>query len=302
MPFLDAHQHCPGRRVLMSTPTANGATAMSSYKTILVQLDLDEPAEPRLQFGRDLARRFDADLVAFTAAAAELIVPVGDNGMGAAEAMRLRAEDIENRLKASEAGVRRFAGDDRRVSWIGALADPSTSLAIHARAADLVVLGPGLRKASRTRGVSDPGSVILSAGRPVLLPAESLAPVRPDSVVVAWKDTREARRAVADAMPFLTAAKQVAVVTVEEETVRDATASAADVVRFLSRHGVSARPVVVEVGARQTVDALEEIAAEIGADLVVAGGYGHSRLREWAFGGVTRSLLGEGKVHRLFSN
>src|SRR6185369_6640135 len=124
-------------------------------------------------------------------------------------------------------------------------ADPSMSVAVHARAADLVVLGPGLRKASRSRGVCDPGSVILSAGRPVLLPAENLAPVRADGVVVAWKDTREARRAIADAMPFLAAAKQVAVVTVEEESVLDAKASAAAVVSFLSRHGVSASPVVV---------------------------------------------------------
>jgi nucleotide-binding universal stress UspA family protein len=134
--------------------------------------------------------------------------------------------------------------------------------------------------------VIDPGSVILSAGRPVLLPAESLAPVRAESVVVAWKDSREARRAVTDAMPFLVTAKQVTVVTVEEEAVQDAKSSAADVVRFLTKHGVSASPVVVDVGAGQAVDALEEIAAEIGANLVVAGGYGHSRLREWAFGGL----------------
>jgi nucleotide-binding universal stress UspA family protein len=272
-----------------------------SFRTIMVQLDLDE-VEPRLRFGHDLARRFDADLIAFAAAEADLIVPVGDYGMAAAEAMRMQTEDIEKRLKAIEADVRRVGGDDGRVSWIGGLGDPSALLALYGRAADLIVAGPGLRNSSRAQGVIDPGALILSAGRPVLMPAESHAPVRLDSVVVAWKDTREARRAVADAMPFLAAAKKVAVVTVEEEAVHDAKTSAADVVRFLSRHGVSASPVVIDVGARQAVDALEETAAEFGADLIVTGGYGHSRLRQWAFGGFTRTLLGEGRLHRLFSN
>jgi nucleotide-binding universal stress UspA family protein len=273
-----------------------------SFKTILVQVDLDGPAEPRLRFARELARRFDAEILAFAAAESDLIAPVGDNGMAAAEAMRMQTEEIESRMKSIEGEVRRIAGEDKRVSWRAVLGDPSAALAFYARAADLIVASSNLRKPSRFLGIADPGSVILSAGRPLLLPAADLAPVRAESIVVAWKDTREARRAVVDAMPFLAAAKEVAVVTVEEEASGRAKASAADVVGFLSKHGVNARPVVIDVGASEAVDALQTVAAETGANLVVAGGYGHSRLREWAFGGVTRSLLGEGRLHRLFSN
>ena len=282
-------------------PLSNDGATDMGIRTIMVQLDLDDPAEPRLRFGQELARRFDASLVAFAAAEADMIAPVGDNAIGAAEAMRLQVEDIESRLREIEAEVRRVGGGERQPSWLGLIDDPSASLGRHARAADLIVTGPASRKPSRSRGVVDPGAVILCAGRPVLVPAEDLAALRGEGVVVAWKDAREARRAVADAMPFLAMAGQVAVVTIEEDAVREAKQSAADVVASLARHGVKAKPVVVDAGASQA-DALEKVAAEIGADLVVAGAYGHSRLREWAFGGMTRSLLGKGKLHRLFSN
>lgn len=272
-----------------------------SIRTILVQLDLEGPAEPRLRLALQLAGRFDAKVTAFAAAEADLIAPFGDNGTGAAEAMRLQVDEIERRLGQIEAEVLTLAGDGE-ASWIGLVDDPSGSLVRHARAADLVVVGPCDRRPSRSRGVVDPGAVILSAGRPVLAPAQSLAAVRAESVVVAWKDAREARRAVADAMPFLVSARQVAVVTVEEDDVGDARRSVADVVAFLERHGVRAEPVVIHDGKATVIEAIEKVAAEIGADLVVAGGYGHSRLREWAFGGTTRSLLGKGGLHRLLSS
>ena len=148
----------------------------------------------------------------------------------------------------------------------------------------------------------DAGGLILSAGRPVLLASSSYAPVKAESVLVAWKDTREARRAVVDAMPFLTAAREVVVATIEEADRREARESAADVVRFLMKHGAKARSEVIDVARGYAPDALVEIAREVKADLIVSGGYGHSRLREWAFGGVTKSLLQTASLHRLISN
>jgi nucleotide-binding universal stress UspA family protein len=274
-----------------------------NFNTILVQLDLVSPAAPRLTFGWELARRFEADMVAFAAAEPTMIVPVGDHGAAAAHAYRLQVEAIEARLKAIEQEFQAITKDDQRASWRALVGDPTTKLALHARAADLVVAAASAAQSpSRSRGIVDPGALILAAGRPVLMPAEDFAAIQTDGVVIGWKDTREARRAVVDAMPFLTEAKDVAVVTVEEEEMKTAKASAADVARFLMKHGVKAHPVVIDVGASQAVDALEAIAADIGANLVIAGGYGHSRLREWAFGGVTRSLLAQGGLHRLFSN
>lgn len=273
------------------------------FNTIMVQLDLEAPAEPRLAFGWELARRFEADMIAVAAAEPNLIVPVGDTGVAAAHALRLQVEGIETRLKAIEQDLQRLTKDDQRASWRGHVGDPTSTLALHARAADLVVAtSADTRSPSRSRGIVDSGALILSAGRPVLLPAHDLAAIQTEGAVIGWKDTREARRAVVDAMPFLTEAKEVAVVTVEEEEMRSAKASAADVVRFLMKHGVRAHPVVIDTGSAQAAEALEGIVAEMGANLVIAGGYGHSRLREWAFGGVTRSLLNQGGLHRVLSS
>ena len=112
------------------------------------------------------------------------------------------------------------------------------------------------------------------------------------SVLVAWKDTPEARRAIVDALPVLRQAKDVAIVEIiEDEPDRLAALSGIrDIGVWLSRHGVVASErVPAEKG--NAAEQIERIASEVGAGLIVAGAYGHSRLREWVFGGVTRRLL-----------
>jgi len=271
-----------------------------TFDTIMVQLDLETPPAPRLRFGWELARRFEADMIAFAAAEANLIVSMGDTGIVAAEVIRHQVEEIEARLKVLEREFQTVTNDNPRASWRGHVGDPTAMLALHTRAADLVVAGSSIQ--GRSHGAIDPGALILSTGRPVLLYADNLDPIRSERVLVAWKDTREARRAVVDAMPFLTQAQHVLVVAVDDVDPAAARESVADVVRFLMKHGVKAHQEVVDVGSAQAGDALAQLAFETGANLVVAGGYGHSRLREWAFGGVTRSLLRETGLHRLFSN
>jgi nucleotide-binding universal stress UspA family protein len=103
-------------------------------------------------------------------------------------------------------------------------------------------------------------------------------------------------------MPFLKQAREVLLAQVAEGDPKAAAESAADVVRFLMRHGVRARAETREAGRSDPAHAVVELAREFGADLVVSGAYGHSRLREWAFGGMTRSLLRDDTVHRLLSN
>lgn len=272
------------------------------FNTIMVQLDVDSPASPRLKFALNLASRFEADLIAFAAAEPHLFVPSDEGGVVAAEMMRQRAEEIEDRLKALKEEFLGVAGDNEKASWQGDVGNPTQLLAMHARAADLIVTGtPAPPVALDHRRIIDAGTLILSAGRPVLFAADRLA-LDAKSVLVAWKDTREARRATVDAMPFLTNAREVVVATIAEGGLKSAQGSAADVVRFLMKHGVKARAEVLELGRAKAADALDEIAREIGVDLLVAGAYGHSRLREWAFGGVTRSLLDRRMLNRLLSN
>ena len=124
-----------------------------------------------------------------------------------------------------------------------------------------------------------------------------------DTVFVAWKNTREAARAVAEAMPFLRRASQVIVGLVEEEGASEqfGIEPGADIGRYLSRHGVGAeiRPINGWVYAGE---ALLNESQRTGADLVVMGGYGHSRFREWVLGGATRHLLTHAAVPVLIAH
>ena len=271
------------------------------YNTIMVQLDIDTQAAPRLTFAWSLAQRFEANLIAFCAAEAHRPI-TGDVDVSAStDAVERQVADIQERLASLKSEFDTFVQDSNRTSWRGIVGDPTRSLTLHARAADLLIAGGSDARASRHRTV-DAGELILSAGRPVLFPAEGQRPVEGESVLVAWKDAREARRAVVDAMPFLTSARQVVVATIEEANRAEARHSAADVVRFLIKHGVKARSEVLDVGRGHASEALTELAVEKGADLMISGGYGHSRFREWVFGGVTRSLLKESSISRLMSN
>src|SRR5262249_36656121 len=170
--------------------------------TIMVQLDIDAAPAPRLNVARALADRFEADLIAF-AAAEPYVVVSAEGGMIASELIRRSLDEIEQRLKVLEQEFEALTKGDPRASWRGYVGDPTRLLAHHSRAADLIVTGapaPGI--ANDYQRTVDAGTLILSAGRPILLTSEKLEPVRFESVVVAWKDTRESRRAVVDALPF----------------------------------------------------------------------------------------------------
>ena len=121
------------------------------------------------------------------------------------------------------------------------------------------------------------------------------------NVLIAWKDTPEARRAVVDALPILREAKDVMVAEIAEDDDKPAALSGVkDVVAWLSRHGVLASGQVPDECGHAAAQ-LGRIASEVGAGLVVAGAYGHSRLREWVFGGVTKELINPSKRCSLLS-
>lgn len=270
------------------------------YNTIMVQLDIDAPAAPRLTFAWDLARRFEAHLIAFSAAQPHLLIPGDMDHTASTDGLERQVAEIEEQLVALKSELDNLTQDSNRVSWRGMVGDPTRLLALHSRAADLLVAGNNIG-VGRLRSI-DPGELILSAGRPILFSAADYRPMTAENILVAWKDSREARRAVADAMPFLVHARQVLVATIEEDDRTGARDSAADVVRFLMKHGVKARSDVIGVGHSDTAEALLATAVEIGADLTIWGGYGHSRLKEWVFGGVTQTLLKDRSMNRLVSN
>ena len=188
------------------------------------------------------------------------------------------------------------------VEWRGSFHFPREVIAAEARAADLVVISSHA-VAEDVYKAFDPGTVLLSAGRPVLVVPDGVSGNPGQRVIVAWKDTREARHAVQGALPYLKMAKHIALVEIAEEVLdRAAHEQLDDVEKYLHRHEVevSSKSVIHPKGS--VADQLMSVATSEGADLIVAGAYGHTRLGEWVFGGVTRGLLQRSDICCLFSN
>jgi nucleotide-binding universal stress UspA family protein len=165
-------------------------------------------------------------------------------------------------------------------------------LVCEARCADLFITGVDHNASlfDMTRHV-DIGDLVLQAGRPVLAVPARANTLNPERIVVGWKETREARRAILDALPLLKKAVHVTVVEIAaKEDLDGARARLEDVIGWLKRHGVVAEPSTWWSSGDDATQ-LNAIAEQRSADVIVAGPYGHSRLREWALGGVTRELL-----------
>ena len=144
--------------------------------------------------------------------------------------------------------------------------------------------------------------MILAAGRPVLVIPRGMRRFQPSNVLIAWKDTREARRAVRDALPFLKQAQSVCVAMANPAASQRADAQIADLVEYLGHHDISVNGQIATVADENEGDILGELARNHGSNMIVAGAYGRTRLSEWIFGGVTRHLLLTSPVPCLFSN
>lgn len=273
-----------------------------SYKTILVHVEPGPGSDARVKLAVEVAAMFDAAVIGV---GAEAFYPVFSSGFAASngaviEAMRERIiADLpiaEERFRSLAAGVK--AG----VRWIGGMDFPAKELALHARAADLIVSSRA-GKHSNTAFSPAASDLVMEAGAPVLFTAEPPKPLIADRVLVGWKDTRESRRALSDSLPLLKRAQQVIVVEIEGD-LRPAAhrADLKDVADRLARHGVKVATEVVTRSKATIADDLEHAATRHGADLVVTGAYGHARLREWMLGGVTEDLLATSSKCVLFSH
>lgn len=163
-----------------------------------------------------------------------------------------------------------------------------------ARCADIVVAGGQSPAFSDAFALASPKDLVMQAGRPILVVPDGVNWLDLRSVLVAWKDTPEARRALADALPLLRKARDVTVLAIPEgdDDRTAAVAGATDVTAWLARHGVTAITRVSEAARNETVAGqLEKIAGDVGASMIVAGAYGHSRFRELILGGVTQYLV-----------
>ena len=135
-------------------------------------------------------------------------------------------------------------------------------------------------------------STLFESGRPVIIvPYIQKAPIKLDRIMVCWDGSRSAARAIGDAMPFLERAKNVEVVIVTNERGKRDEIEGADIGQHLARHGLKVEVTRITHGDLDVADALLSHSMDASADFMVMGGYGHSRLREFVLGGVTRSIL-----------
>jgi nucleotide-binding universal stress UspA family protein len=209
------------------------------------------------------------------------------------------ADAVEQKLKARLAAE--APGTElRRKDVFGA--EVGRVLAVHGRYSDAIVLG--WSKKGRQKDLTRDGtalerdifdSVLFESGRPVILVPETFAATQPPQrILIAWSPEREATRAVHEALPLLQGAELVTILAVADGARIDGEEDAgADIARHLARHSVKTEVKHVPASGRTAQAVIKDEARYAGAELIVMGGYGHSRLSQWILGGVTRDMLAD---------
>ncbi len=275
-------------------------------KNILVHVDATERASVRIRTAANLAAKSDAQVTGV------FVVPdpyIGAYMAGGYVPVEIFEQQRQQALEEAETASGLFeditgkAGV--RAEWRveeGTLADV---LARHVRYADIAVVGKG----DPDDPVKHPhpelaGDLAMTAGRPVLvIPNAGTFDDIGKRVLVCWNASREAARAVQDAMPLLEAAEKVTLLAVNPAKQGDhGDIPCADIALHLARHGINAEATSTSADGIGVADAILARANDLGADLIVTGAYGHSRTREWVFGGVTESLMRNMTVPALMSH
>lgn len=276
-----------------------------AIKDILLHVDNSKACGKRIDAAVKLARGQDAHLTGLYVRP-DLTLPgyaevqIGPDWIEAQE----RAADSEASKAESafrQACERAGIGSE----WRSEPGSTAVMVTQHARYADLVILGQREEGDPYSPQPGALGAIVLGCGRPVLvIPYIGAADTIGENVLVAWNATRESVRAVNDALPLLARAKRVHVIAINPEAGAsgDGDIPSADICHHLARHGVKAEAEHIEARDIEAGDMLLSRASDEGADLIVSGGYGHSRMRELVLGGVTRHLLEHMTVPVLMSH
>ncbi|MGE0736578.1 MAG: universal stress protein [Alphaproteobacteria bacterium] len=266
-----------------------------SYKNILLQVDGDKNMPARAAAALQLAAQFNAHITGLHVAPPMYIPPmmvgqVGDIVMEVNEKIRV---DAESKAKAQFAKLE--ANASTPVEWRTDQGHGGSVVAMHARYADLAVLSQYDPEGEAANYYPDlVENVVLDCGRPVLIvPFVGKFPKIGSNILVAWNASREATRAVTDALPLLKTADKVTVLVINAEGGADGHGDipGADIALYLSRHGVKAEAASLVAKDIDVGSMLLSRAADLGVDLLVMGAYGRSRLREFIMGGASRDIL-----------
>ena len=278
-----------------------------TYRSIFLHLDDSESGQHTVACAVATAKAFDAELAGTYLVPRPPITPF-TSAMLPDLVVRSRLADSGQAQDQAEARLRAAATQHGLASapFAAPAGEAFEQAVLRARHADLAILGQpqaGAAEAEFTSRLAH--AVLLDSGRPVILvPYIGCNATAGGVALVAWKETREAARAVADALPFLKKARRVVVVMVTEPNADDGAvaSSASGVVHYLAHHGVKAemrREVADDIDA---ANLLLSRASDLGADLLVMGGYSRARIAQRVFGGVTRTILETMTVPVLMSH
>jgi nucleotide-binding universal stress UspA family protein len=275
-----------------------------ALKDLLVYVNQTEGAHSRLRLAADLACRHGSRLTALFVREfnqrqldmrknAELALISGEEFDRLNRRIQLSIDDAADRLQSAIEALGReyhLAIEWRCVDGSALVVAPQ-----HARYADLCILGPDERDDGESIGYDFSEKLLFATGRPlVFIPSVGAFETLGRHIVIGWNESRPATRAVSDALPLIERAERTTVITVDSADFanRDGAQAADQLVQHLRRHSPSVDAVKLKnIPARSIADALQAEASILGADLIVTGAYGHSKLWENLVGGVTRDLL-----------
>lgn len=267
-----------------------------SFGTILLHLSGSARDSANLRFAVALAREHRAHLTGLRTIAPfyPTIGAFGDAAVGVISELqeRYRASERALAAKLRAEAEKLCAGADVRLEWREEEDFPDDIVPLQARYADVVVLGQPERGKLEPGATAElPANAVMGSGRPVIVvPYAGSFEAPPRQVLIAWNGTREASRAVHDALPILKRADKVSVLSINPKDGKHLPGF--DIAAHLARHGCKAEAARTVASDVSVADVILSDAASVGADFIVMGAYGHSRLREWVLGGATRDVLG----------
>jgi len=274
-------------------------------KDIIVNLSVTKEGSVAGKYAVSVAAALEAHLtgVAFIY---DPVVPISGAGYIPAEVIETQRDDNE---AAAEAAIKSFTAASNQAGisaeplmTSASLAGAGDHFARMARRFDLAIVGQAQPEVSGMEQVIGE-TTLFESGRPmIVVPYIQKAPFKTNNVMICWDGSRTATRAVADAIPIIGNSGRVEIVIVANERGKQDEIEGADIGQHLARHGLKVDVHRISGGNIDVGDALLSHAADSGADLMVMGGYGHSRLREFVLGGVTRSIFESMTVPVLLSH
>ncbi len=278
-----------------------------SYQTLMVHLQLGHPNTAVLNAAKQIAQRCHAAVIGIIVGQQTLMIY--GQGYQLIDFFDREQTILEEKIATEKALFEAaFKDHDKPVDWLSTVTmEPAVDYVVaHASRVDLIITGATPSDFYEGPNYANAGGIVMQSGRPVLaVPVNAQAPkseFKFDTMLIGWKESREAKRAIVDAIPLLQLATQVIVFEIVTKDNQESVAERLnDVVIWLKSHGIAAK---AEVSVATDTDAAQfiVIAKKYVADVVITGAYGHSRFREWVLGGITNELLQNANFNSFLSH